>query len=146
MGRSIRVDRRALVAHGVRGLRRAVTAGAIGLPLLLGNPVEAAELLVSQVTWRDPAGATGTVLFQGTANGSALTGHVYAGPSRLKVTATLGGEGTVSGTLATTTGEYVSGFTGQVDASRRLVGEVVSDQTLAATFDAPAEQLPLPQQ
>ena len=48
-------------------------------------------------------------------SGSVLTGHIYAGEDLLKVTATLGPKGTITGTLAATTGEFLSTFSGRLD-------------------------------
>jgi hypothetical protein len=81
------------------------------LVLVYGRPLRAADDLVATVTWTDSASATGTMLFQGTAEGTVLQGSAYTGDSQLVVNGTIQSDGTTSGTLTTAEGLSVGTVT-----------------------------------
>ena len=120
----------------------------LGLPaLLLGPSTPAvgggAKPLVTKVQWVDTAGASGTMLFQGTVVEGTLTGRAYPGNGQeLRVTGTVAASGAVTGTLADASDVAVATFTGQLDATQTLTGALAVDGAVTAGWTAPADALP----
>jgi hypothetical protein len=130
--------------------------------LVLGPAAtQAAEELVATLTWTGPTGTEGEVLFQGTADGSALQGRVYAGNDQLVVTGTIATDGGVSGTLTTTDGLAVGTFGGtrngtELEGTYAVTGGDGSSPvpltdpdegdpgSSSGTWSAPAHKMPSP--
>jgi hypothetical protein len=102
------------------------------------------QTLITTVSWTDGAGNRGTFTFEGTADGSSLTGAAHGGGSELFVSGSIASDGTVTGTLATPDGQNVGHFGGTLDASSQLVGGYAVIDGQGGQFTAPADALPVP--
>ncbi len=106
-------------------MRRALScswmAGPLAAMIVASSSVALAVPLTSTVNVPDGKGGQRGVVFQGDADGTALRGTVYVDLDAYDVTATIGPDGSVSGTLARQDGTRKGVFWGQPDG-RSLKG------------------------
>ena len=73
-------------------------------------------------TFTDPSGTPQSVSFTGTASGTSLTGTLTANGAAVQVTATIGSDGSVSGTLLNPDGSKYGVFWGRPSGARSMQG------------------------
>jgi len=73
-------------------------------------------------TFTDPSGTQQSVSFTGTASGTSLTGTLTANGAAEQVTATIGSDGSVSGTLLNPDGSKYGVFWGRPNGARSMQG------------------------
>jgi hypothetical protein len=78
------------------------------------------------VVWWAGCGATGSVHFQGFADGGAVRGFLEGGSETLQVTGTVSDTAEVAGSVKTLAGTVVGTFAGSLDDGA-LIGEVTID-------------------
>src|SRR5437016_1403305 len=73
-------------------------------------------------TFTDPSGTPQSVSFSGTASGTSLTGTLTVNGAPVQVTATIGSDGSVSGTLLNPDGSKYGVFWGRPSGARSMQG------------------------
>src|SRR5438477_11751396 len=73
-------------------------------------------------TFTDPSGTAQSVSFTGTASGTSLTGTLTVNGAPEQVTATIGTDGSVSGTLLNPDGSKYGVFWGRPNGARSMAG------------------------
>src|SRR5437016_13384177 len=73
-------------------------------------------------TFTDPSGTPQSVSFTGTASGTSLTGTLTVNGAPEQVTATIGSDGSVSGTLLNPDGSKYGVFWGRPNGARSMSG------------------------
>src|SRR5947208_11522772 len=73
-------------------------------------------------TFTDPSGTPQSVSFTGTASGTSLTGTLTVNGAPEQVTATIGSDGSVSGTLLNPDGSRYGVFWGRPSGARSMSG------------------------
>lgn len=121
-----------------------VRRAAMGLALLASIAAAEKREVSATVEWSATGGGTGSCLFQGTAEDTALAGHLFIEADRFLVTGTIGTDGNVAGILKATTGEQVGTFSASLDTEQHLLGGFAVINGGGGEWAAPAEKLPLP--
>lgn len=127
---------------GLRSLGAALVAMA-GATLALA--VTAPTPLSYSTTFTDPSGAQQAVSFTGTASGTSLTGTLTVNTAAVQVAATIGSDGSVSGTLLNTDGSQYGVFWGRPNGPRSMQGSFdlngrVGDWTVPLRVPVPVGQ------
>jgi hypothetical protein len=92
----------------------------IGVALALTAPTTTP--LSYSTTLTDPSGTPQAVSFSGTATGTSLTGTLTANGAAVRVTATIGSDGSVSGKLLNPDGSQYGVFWGRPSGARSMQG------------------------
>jgi len=93
------------------------------IPMIaLAAPAPTTTPLSYSTTFTDPSGTSQSVSFTGTASGTSLTGTLTVNGAPEQVTATIGSDGSVSGTLLNPDGSKYGVFWGQPSGAHSMKG------------------------